>query len=604
MLPYKSFIIFLTLASCNAYHDVKEKYRLFQPPRQEQHRIKRIGGWKDSTAEDVDVNVDVTIDCNEGGVWGWNDSKSGKTKSGKCEDSKSGKSKTKSGKSKSAKVETLWPTYSPSHSSIVSPDPTSTPPIATPKPTERPTTMKPTKRPKTMRPTPTPTSPSPSPEPTPETSSRPTKASCTPLDPNPYSFEPPNNVFPKAPWTTGGDGKWAIDDTSSHTGRYSIKSPNFFGSPGLKESNATLTVCDDFEGGPLTFRVLSSVLPPQDNFVIYVDLLEAAQITDVQEYEEIQLELSSGPHRVDFIYRYNVFSLDPLPAVPPEILGAVWLDSVALGNVLPGSQSPTQPPATEAPIVAPTSKAPSISEAPVVAPTSKAPSVSGAPVATASPTPLMPSSYEPTVSLQPTSNATQPITTSASPTIQVTTANPATTISPNTSPTPPPSNVPTTSGGSSPTPLPTKLPTPQPNDTPTPPTPTPPPTKLPTPQPNSLSPPPTKLPTPQPNSLPPPPTPPPTKLPTPQPNSTPPPTPPPTPIPTTEPIPSPTQSPTRNPTIQPSPLPTPNPTQSPTKNPTVKPTPPPSPGATNVPSITPSSFMPTAFPTYTPTDPV
>ena len=115
--------------------------------------------------------------------------------------------------------------------------------------------MKPTKRPKTMRPTLSPLS---SPQPTPEpSSSQPTKSSCVPLDPNPYSFEPPNNVFPKPPWMTGGDGKWAIDETSSHTGKYSIRSPNFVGSPVLQESNATLAVCDDFEGGPLIFRVLT-----------------------------------------------------------------------------------------------------------------------------------------------------------------------------------------------------------------------------------------------------------------------------------------------------------------------------------------------------------
>jgi len=110
---------------------------------------------------------------------------------------------------------------------------------------------------------------------------------CVPLDPNPYSFEPPNDVFPKAPWSTGGDGKWAIDSTSSHTGKYSIRSPNFDGSPVLRISNATLTVCDDYEGGPLTFQVLANVLPPRDNFIVYVDGEEAAKITDVKEFTEV-----------------------------------------------------------------------------------------------------------------------------------------------------------------------------------------------------------------------------------------------------------------------------------------------------------------------------
>ena len=437
-------------------HDVRKKYRLFHPQQPGNLR----NGWQDSVTANVnvDVNADVTIGCNEGEGWSEHDSKSGKSESAKC---KSGKSK--SAKSKSAKVETYWPTYTPTRwSSIVSPTPT----------------FKPTKRPTTKKPTPTPISSSQ--KPTPATSPRPTKPSCIPLDPNPYSFEPPNNVFPKAPWTTGGDGKWEIDSTSSHAGKYSIRSPSFDGSPVKQISNATLTVCDDYEGGPLTFRVLSSVLPPQDNFIIYVDGTVAAQVTDVKEFTEVKLALNPGPHRVDFSYQYNTFNLDPLPPVPPEILGAVWLDSVSLGNVLPpGSKAPTLPPATAAPIIAPTSKSP----------TSKAPTVSGTPITTASPTPL-----KPLVSLQPTPNTTQPNTTT-SPTILVTTANPA-----NISPTPPSSNVPTPSGGPSPTSPPTLPPTPPPNVNPSP-TPLPtkiptfPPTNPPTPPPNPNPPPPSRAPT-------------------------------------------------------------------------------------------------------------
>jgi len=154
---------------------------------------------------------------------------------------------------------------------------------------------------------------------------------CAPLDPNPYTFEPPNNVFPEAPWTTGGDGVWAIDDTNAQEGTYSIKSPDLEGSEGTAVSNATLAICDDFAGGALTFNALAAVVPPYDIFVWFVDGVEVSRIAATAEWTPIPINLTPGAHRIDFQYQYNPFNLPELPADPPPIRqGAVWIDAVAL----------------------------------------------------------------------------------------------------------------------------------------------------------------------------------------------------------------------------------------------------------------------------------
>ena len=70
------------------------------------------------------------------------------------------------------------------------------------------------------------------------------------------SFDFESGQFPEAPWTTGGDGDWAIDQTQVDSGSYSIKSPDlqaiYTGVP--LTSNATLTLDDSFAGGLLKVR--------------------------------------------------------------------------------------------------------------------------------------------------------------------------------------------------------------------------------------------------------------------------------------------------------------------------------------------------------------
>jgi len=152
---------------------------------------------------------------------------------------------------------------------------------------------------------------------------------CETLDPNPDSFE--DGLFPLSPWSTDGDGDWALTTERAFDGATSLKSPALNGSQLI--SNATLRTCDDFEGGILRLQVMASVQPPNDMFVVSIDGVQAAQLVGVWDWTPVELGISPGQHRVDFTYQYNMFNLDQFPPNgPPEREGAVWLDVVGLGN--------------------------------------------------------------------------------------------------------------------------------------------------------------------------------------------------------------------------------------------------------------------------------
>ena len=74
-----------------------------------------------------------------------------------------------------------------------------------------------------------------------------------------FDFE--SGVFPEPPWTTEGDGVWAIDQTNVADGVYSIKSPDletgYVEGSGALVSNATLALNDSFAGGLLKFQALA-----------------------------------------------------------------------------------------------------------------------------------------------------------------------------------------------------------------------------------------------------------------------------------------------------------------------------------------------------------
>lgn len=264
-----------------------------------------------------------------------------------------------------------------------------------------------------------------------------------PLNPNPYTFDPPNNEFPIQPWTTGGDGVWAIDSSTASVGTYSIRSPNFDGEPIKQVSNATLEVCDDFEGGPLTFYAIASVLPPQDVFIVYIDGEVAAQLVDVQTFEEVKLELKPGAHRVDFSYQYNIFSLDPdspdFENIPNKILGAVWIDRISTGNVEPGPPATTYRP-TMSPVGiitnSPTSQSTNVQTSSPTSSPSSSPSIaaSSSPSIVSSTSPSTSPSSAPTQSPTSSNRPTALIFPSASPTASSEPTSSMPTITPSSEP--------------------------------------------------------------------------------------------------------------------------------------------------------------------------
>ena len=71
-----------------------------------------------------------------------------------------------------------------------------------------------------------------------EPTSTPTPEDCF-AAPGESSFE--DGIFPESPWSTSGDGNWTIDEGDTYQGLYSIKSPDFEGSPSKKTSRVTFS---------------------------------------------------------------------------------------------------------------------------------------------------------------------------------------------------------------------------------------------------------------------------------------------------------------------------------------------------------------------------
>lgn len=126
---------------------------------------------------------------------------------------------------------------------------------------------------------------------------------CGLLTPNPDSFEVA--TFPQSPWSTSGNSVWAITTEKASNGSSSLRSPKLVGSSTPVTSNATLQVCDDFLGGVLRTMVYASVEPPRDIFIIYIDGVEAAELVGVNEWQTLELGLTSGAHTIDFSYQYT-----------------------------------------------------------------------------------------------------------------------------------------------------------------------------------------------------------------------------------------------------------------------------------------------------------
>ena len=279
--------------------------------------------------------------------------------------SKSGKVKTKTSSKGIGKVDNAKASKSSGKSSSKSAKP-----LIPPK--EQPNTTKPTEKEVTNRPTVSPSTKVPSIEPTatitiqnvvtispsikPSTSyptetitspnvmtmsptSSPTGSIVITQQPNeettcmsaPGSEKFESGMFPISPWTTGGDGNWTIDEGDTYEGMYSVKSPDLSGARSRAISNITISTCDSYEGGTMSFGVRASVLPPTDLFKVYINGEEKLLLIDVNQWKEVTVDIPPGRHQIDLSYQYNPFDIEQLPGMPnPMISRQVYIDDIVL----------------------------------------------------------------------------------------------------------------------------------------------------------------------------------------------------------------------------------------------------------------------------------
>jgi len=152
--------------------------------------------------------------------------------------------------------------------------------------------------------------------------------------------------FPEYPWQTGGNGSWRITDNRTYEGSYSITTPNFEGIQVPVSSNATIQTCPEFPGGNLTCKLLAGVQSPYDAFFLYIDGQFRGSWSSWDDFTTLATIVPPGYHIIDFQYVYYGYDSEPSP---PDRLGAVWIDNVAIVT-----SSPTQPPAYIAPSRQPT----------------------------------------------------------------------------------------------------------------------------------------------------------------------------------------------------------------------------------------------------------
>ncbi|KAL9190599.1 hypothetical protein ACHAXT_000305 [Thalassiosira profunda] len=132
-------------------------------------------------------------------------------------------------------------------------------------------------------------------------------------------------------WTTEGDGLWELTSERANSGVYSIKSPDFFDPEDTtaKTSNVTLVTNPSWDSGALLFSVLAGVNIPFDDFVYYVDGIQRGRLEMMTEFEQQRIELSPGAHTIVFSYKWSpIEGLEFLPPVPPDRIGAVFIDDV------------------------------------------------------------------------------------------------------------------------------------------------------------------------------------------------------------------------------------------------------------------------------------
>mmetsp|Transcript_9622 Transcript_9622/g.21698 ORF Transcript_9622/g.21698 Transcript_9622/m.21698 type:complete len:825 (+) Transcript_9622:721-3195(+) len=154
-------------------------------------------------------------------------------------------------------------------------------------------------------------------------------------------------------WTTTNDDDedlvWELTTERVNSGVYSIKSPVLENDDKIPSTANVTMDMPDYGIGALYYSVLASIQMPFDQFEVYVDGVSRSVVTDpMTEFEERVIQLGPGPHRFDFVYKFNPSNVPaqgfPPASAFPDRIGAVFIDDVyfvPIGNIPANSNAPT-----------------------------------------------------------------------------------------------------------------------------------------------------------------------------------------------------------------------------------------------------------------------
>ena len=167
-------------------------------------------------------------------------------------------------------------------------------------------------------------------------------------------------TFPDDPeWSTDGDALWEITTERANSGVFSIKSPDLMTPEDMttKTADASLITNPAWEGGTLHYSVLAGVEMPFDDLIVTVDGEQVNQwMAESTDFVAEEIVLGPGPHTITFSYRHNPAGVGIFPPIPPDRIGAAFIDDVYF---VPGDGAPLPPAPTSVPgedtTIAPTS---------------------------------------------------------------------------------------------------------------------------------------------------------------------------------------------------------------------------------------------------------
>ena len=147
-------------------------------------------------------------------------------------------------------------------------------------------------------------------------------------------------------WTTvGSNGQtWMLTKEQAKSGVYSIRSPDMSNPDYAQgQSNATFVTNPNWPAGTMYLSALSSTQIPFDDVVYLVDNIMRGQLNNMQDWMDVEIQLSPGGHEITFVYNYNPVGIDALPPKPPGLMNAIFMDDVYFVPVESGNEKPAVP---------------------------------------------------------------------------------------------------------------------------------------------------------------------------------------------------------------------------------------------------------------------